>query len=116
MLENLIEIFGCRLGRSWAALGAAKTRETHISDGFWASLGAEVFKLFKVCGLGDGYKAAKTLEIHISEFFYEKKASESTKKALCPRPRPSWPRSAGERLGPQEGSERGKKNLVEKPS
>ena len=81
--------------------------------------GRKLSELFKVCGLGDGYKAAKTRETHISEDFYEKKASESTKKALCPKPRPSRSRAAGERLGPQEGSERGKKtllkNLLEKP-
>ena len=80
-MENLVEILGCRLGRSWAALGAAKTREIDTSDGFGASLGAEVFKLFKVCGLGDGYKAAKTRETNISEDFCEKKASESTRQA-----------------------------------
>ena len=86
---------------------------------FGLPYGRKFSELFKICGLGDGYKAAKTQEIHISEDFYEKKASESTKKALCPRPRGARPRSAGERLGPQEGSERGKetllKNLLEKP-
>ena len=57
--------------------------------------GRKFSELFKVCGLGDGYKAAKTREIHISDDFYEKKASESTKKAswanfgvLAPSSRP----------------------------
>ena len=81
-MENLIEIIRCRLGRSWAALGAAKTR--HISDGFGASLGAEVFKLFKVCCLVDGYKAAKTWETHISEYFCEKKLQKTLGKPLGP--------------------------------
>ena len=48
---------------------------------FGLPYGRKFSELFKVCGLGDGYKAAKTREIHISDDFCEKKASEITKKA-----------------------------------
>ena len=48
---------------------------------FGLPYGRKFSELFKVCGLGDGYKAAKTRETHISEYVYEKNASESTKKA-----------------------------------
>ena len=48
---------------------------------FGLPYGRKFSELFKVCGLGDGYKAAKTWETNISEDFCEKKASKSTRQA-----------------------------------
>ena len=93
---------------------------------FGLPYGRKFSELFKVCGLGDGYKAAKTQETQISEDFTKRRLQKALRKPLGailgpsrPGARPSRPGAAGGRQGAAgglgEGAKTLLKNLLEKP-